>query len=339
MVKHIQAAITKRSAQVDLALMQSVFGTNELGKKLSGVVLDLDHVGIRSTITTLAKLYRIAEKYNLKESFLAELREIDSIVTTGRYGELTERYLALVIADKEFSGIDQALPEHKVLGDSNPDWTFRTKRGSEFYLEVSAVTIQKVIDDLQAFGGRLPTAQIIRSHSAAIYFEAIFPDNPRKYDPAIIGKLIITTARTKPLPASLTHDGVRVLVDLLSTRRQLPQLISDELNSVNLLKSTRLMGNDLTYTLAAGVSLKSVDNKIDEKKRSNKLDKIGNVWLCIFLDMDIEEFCKDEATLDRLRLRVSRSKWLNSLIVANRYPGKMDTWGLSYIKIDSTTTL
>lgn len=333
MIKEITASITKSSAQDDFALLQSVLGADELEKKLSGVVLDLEHVGVRSVIAALATLYRIAEKYNLKDSLLTELRQIDSIVTTGPYGELVERYTALLIADKEFPDLSEALPEHKVLGDSNPDWTLRTKQSTEFYLEVSAVTIQKVIDDLQSFGGRIPTTQIIKSHSDALYFEVIFPDNPRQYDPATIGKSIAAAARTKTLPANFTQDGIRVLVDLLSTRRQQPQLISDELNSGHLLKSTRLMGDRLAYTLAAEISLKSIDSKIDEKKRSNKLDKIGNVWLCIFLDVDLENFSKDEATIKRLRLRVSKSRWLNGLIVAGRYQDA-DTWKLSYVRID-----
>lgn len=333
MIKHIEESITKSSAQVDLALLQSVLGADELAKKLSGVVLDLEHVGVRSVIATLARLYRIAERYNLRDSLLAELRQIDSIITTGPYGELVERYLALLIADAEFPDISEALPEHKVLGDSNPDWTFKTKQGAEFYLEVSAVTIQKVIDDLQAFGGRIPTTQITKSHSDALYFEIIFPDNPRKYDPATIGRIIATVARTNTLPANFTQDGVRVLVDLLSTRRQRSQLISDELNNTHLLKSTRLMGDRVAYTLAAEISLKSIDSKIDKKKRSNKLDKIGNVWLCIFLDVDLENFSKDEAAIKRLHLRISKSKWLNGLLVVGRYQDA-DTWKMSYIRID-----
>jgi hypothetical protein len=332
-IRHFETRITKSSAQDDLALLQSVIGADELKKKLSGLVLNSEHVHVRNVIVTLARLYRIAEEYNLQNSLLAELRQIESIVTTGPYGELVERYLALLIADKEFSDMSQALPEYKVLDDSNPDWTFRTKSGTEFYLEVSAMTIQKVIDDLQAFNGRIPTAQIIKSHSQPLYFEVIFPDNPRKYDPSAIGDSIVAAAKVKKLPAHFTQDGVRVLVDLLSARRQRPQLIRDELNGGNLLMSTCLLGERLAYTLATDASLKSIDSKISKKKRSNRLDKIGNVWLCIYLDSGLEGFSKDEAAIKQLRLRISRSKWLNGLIAAGRYQDA-DIWRLSYIMIE-----
>lgn len=333
MIKHIEAPITKSSAQDDLTLLQSVLGADELKKKLSGVVLNLEHIGVRGVIATLARLYRIAERHNLENSLLSELKQINSTTTNGPYGELAERYLALLIADKEFPDIGEALPEHKVLDESNPDWTFRTRQGHEFYLEVSAVTIQKTIDDLRAFSGRIPTARIIRSYSDALYFEVIFPDNPRKYDPAVVGKSIITAARSGTLPSNFTQDSVRILVDVLSTRQQQPQLISDELSSVRLLKSTHFMGDRLAYTLATEISLKSIHNKIDEKKRSNKLDKIGNAWICIFLDWGLEDFSQDEATIERIRSRISKSKWLNGILVAGRYQDA-DIWRLSYIRID-----
>jgi len=335
MIRHFETTITKESAQKDLELLQSVIEVSKLAKKFTGIELNLDHSFPRNTIAILAMLYRAAQRHKLEKSFLAELGQTDSVVTAGRYGELSERYLALMIAEKEFPDISQALPEHKVLGDSNPDWTFRTKQGLEFYLEVSAITIQKIVDDLQAFGGRIPTRQIISAHNDPLYFEVIFPDNPRNFDPGTIGRLIAEAARTQALPATLTHNGLQILVDLLSTRRQLPQLISNDLNSGHLLKSTRLMGGRLAYTLATKISFKEVTDKISQKKKSNKLDQIGNAWVCIFVDdTELKNFSKDGTTIKHLQTRVSRSKWLNGVIVAGRYQDTNGNWKLSYVRID-----
>lgn len=239
-----------------------------------------------------------------------------------------------MIASQEFPDIAEALPEHKVLGDANPDWTFRTEQKDEFYLEVSAISMQKLIDDLQAFGGRIPTSRIMNASKNALYFEVVFPDDPRQYDPATIGTAIIESAKTQQLPTTFIHNNAQIFVDLLQTRYKLPQLPREELNDAGFLKSTRLMEGRLAYTLATKISFKSIDKKINEKKRSNKLDKIGNAWLCIFLaTSELNMFANDITTINRLRGRISRSKWLKGVIVAELFYDTIGNWQLRYIRV------
>lgn len=333
-IRSVDVSVTIESAQRDYEVLARLLGADTLKEKFSGLVVDMSHAGPRNITVTLAALYREAEKYGLEDSLLAELRQMESFTSDDRYRELTQRYLALMISTREFPDIAQALPEHKVLGDSNPDWTFRTRQKDEFYLEVSAISIQKIINDLQAFGGRIPTSKIISSNQAPLYFEVVFPDDPHGYDPAAIGASIIKSAKTQQLPVTFTHDGARLLVDLLSTRYKLPQIISKELNDTGLLKSTRLMGNRLAYTLATKMSFKSIERKIDEKKRSNKLDKIGNAWLCIFLTPgELDALINDSTTISRLRTRISRSKWLKGLFITELHNDTVGNWQLRYIKI------
>lgn len=198
-------------------------------------------IQITATVESAQQAYEILAKLLraelLEESFLTEVRRVTSFFSDDRYRELTERYLALMIASQEFPNITEALPEHRVLGDSNPDWTFRTKQKVEFYVEVSAISIQKIIDEIQAFGGRIPTSKVI-------------------------------------------------------------------------------------------------GRKIDEKKRSNKLDKIGNVWLCIVITTnELRTFAKDSIVINRLRARISRSKWLKGLVVAELLSDRAGNLQLRSIRI------
>ena len=333
-IKSIEITATVESAQQAYAILAQRLGAERLEKKFSGMVVDMNHALPRNVIVTLATLYHEANRHHLGESFLTEVRKLSSIVNSDRYREFTERYLALMIASQEFPNITEALPEHRVLGDSNPDWTLRTKQNDEFYLEVSAIAIKKLIDDLKAFGSRIPTSKVIGSNKEPLYFEVVFQDDPRKYDPAAIGAAIIRNVKTQQLPVTFTHDGVQILVDLLSTRHKLPQLISEELNENGLLKSTRLMGNRIAYTLATQISFKSLSRKIDEKKRSNKLDKIGNAWLCIFIPAnELDAFAKDSMVIRQLLARISRSKWLKGIFVAELFGDTTGNVQLRYIRI------
>jgi hypothetical protein len=332
-IKSIKLPATVEDAREAYAILVQHLGTERLEEMFSGMVVDINHAVPRNVIITLATLYHAANRHHLHESFLTEVRRASSFFSD-RYRELTERYIALMIASQEFPNITEALPEHRVLGDSNPDWTLRTKQNDEFYLEVSAISIKKLIDDLDAFGGRIPTSKIIGSNQEPLYFEVVFPDDPRKYDPAAIRAAITEIVKTQQLPIAFTHDGTQILVDLLSTRHKLPQLISEELNESGFLKSTRLMGNRLAYTLATPTSFKSIGRKIDEKKRSNKLDKIGNAWLCIFIPAsELDAFAKDSMVFSQLHARIARSKWLKGLFVAELLGDTTGNLQLRYIRI------
>lgn len=333
-VKRIIKAISKESAQQDLELLESILGVEELKKKFSAMSLDINHSGVRSIISPLAMLYRLAQKHKLEKPFLKDLKQIVSIVSGGEYHEFYQRYVTLLIVEKEFPDVTSALPEYKVVDESNPDWTFRTP-SSEFYVETTAISIQKTIEDIQAFDGRLPTGQIIKSFPQPLYFEIIFPDNPRKYDPGIIGKLIINAVKTQQLPINFVDNGVQIFVDLLSNRQNLPQIISSQLSNIRTLKSTRIMGNRLIYTLATQILLKSIEDKINEKKYSNGLKKLGNAWICIFAsDTNIEDLSKDKDFIKQMQARISKSKWLKGIIVADLSFDAKETWRLSYLKIN-----
>ncbi len=332
-IKSIELLATVECAQQAYAILARLLGAERLEEKFSDMVVDMNHAMPRNVIVTPAALYHEANRHHLDESFLTEVRRASSFFSD-RYHELTERYLALMIASQEFPNITETLPEHRVLGDSNPDWTLRTKQNDEFYLEVSAISIKKLMDDLDAFGGRIPTSKVIGSNQEPLYFEVVFPDDPRKYDPAATGAAIIKNVKTQQLPVAFTHDGAQILVDLLSTRHKLPQIISEELNENGFLKSTRLMGNRLAYTLATQMSFKSIGRKIDEKKRSNKLDKIGNAWLCIFIPAnELGAFAKDSMVISRLLARIARSKWLKGLFVAELLGDTTGNLQLRYIRI------
>ncbi len=167
-----------------------------------------------------------------------------------------------------------------------------------------------------------------------MYFEVVFPDDPRQYDPGAIGTAIIENVKTRRLPTTFTHDGAQIFVDLLQTRYKLLQLPREELNATDFLKATRLMEGRLTFTLAMKISFKSIDKKIDEKKHSNKLDKIGNAWLCIFLATGaLNMFANDSTTINRLRGRISRSKWLKGVIVAELFHDTVGNWQLRYVRV------
>jgi hypothetical protein len=334
-VNIIERKILPSTAQEDYELLISLLGEDKLIKLFSGMILDLNHSGVRAVISPLAMLYRVAERYNIQDKFLRELNSMSSIVVRSKYGEFTQRYLTLLIAEKEFPKIKTALPEHKVLGESNPDWTLRIDNDYEFYLEVTAISTQKTIDDLNAFGGRIPTSKIINSYPEPLYFEIVFPNNPRNYEPQLVGKSIINIVKTKTLPKAVNENGLDIFVDLLATRYQLPQIIRPALNSIHYMKSTRLMGGKLAYTLSTEISLKTIENKIDEKKKSNALKTIGNAWICIFVDgTKLEDILENKILMDRLQKRISQSTWLKGIIIVNTYNDTEGNWRLSYFRVD-----
>jgi len=334
MIKCIKHKITTEMAQHALRIIELELGPEEIRGKFSQTVFDLEYAMVKNCIFTLAQLCRVAEHYEIKEVFLAELRQIDSVVTVGRYSELAERYLGLMIVEVEFANVNQALPEHRVLAESNPDWTLRTKQGEEFYLEVSSIQIRKVIDDLEAFRTRIPVEKIIRSNSEPLYFEVIFPDNPRNYDPAAIGRRIADLGRNMQLPFFVQDDDLSILVDLLKNRYQLPQIISEQLLDRRFLKSTTFVNGRLTYTLAVQRILRSLEDKIRAKKQQNNARQIGNICLCIWVDSEEFGHISDNTQMiERLRDRTSKSKWLKGVLVCTLFQDTSGSWEIKYIKI------
>jgi hypothetical protein len=332
--REFSEVITDESVLSDLSLLDSILGRDLLSEKFAGMVLDVEHIAPRSLLSDLARAYRVAERHGLSDWLVNKLKGLNSFLRGGEYSELLQRCVALEIAEHEFTNMAEAVAEKEVRTGGRPDWTIHTEGSEELHLEVSAISIRKLIDDLNAFGGRLPTGQIIRSHTAPLYFEAIFDDSPRKYDPAEVGGKLVAAAKADSFPAAWAHKGVHGFVDLLSHRHELPQIISDELASQRYLKSTRMMGDKLAYTLAIPVSFKSVETKIDEKKKSNKLDKLSNVWLCLFLaDERLSELTQDGQTLRKLKRRIGKSAWLAGVILVDGQAGRADSRTLRYLKV------
>jgi hypothetical protein len=275
-IREFNEDITSQSVLADLELFDSLLSREFLVDRFSGMVLDVEHVAPGVLISDLARAYRVADRIGLSGWLVAELKKLDSFLAGDRFSELLQRCVALEIAEHEFVMLE-AVPEMEVRTGAKPDWTIRVEGSKEPNLEVTAVSIRKLMSDLNAFAGRLPIRQIIRSSPAPLYFEAIFDQNPRSCDPASVGRRLVAAGRSARFPADWEHDGVHGFVDLLNRRQERPQIISDVVSSERYLKSTRLVGDELVYTLAMGVSFKPIDAKIDEKKKSNKLDQLDNV--------------------------------------------------------------
>ena len=314
-IQHIKQITTRLEVEDDLRFVEHYLGKGVIAQKFSSMDFNLGHLGLRYIVTQLAIVFRVAERYGIESTLTNQLLALDSF-TNNKYLEIMQRYFALLIIEKETTDITQALPEYPVLDDKNPDWTIKTQTGAQLHVEVSAILSTKIADDLAAFSGQLQTSKTISASQTPLYFEVIFNDNPRDHDAAIIGQALVKAAKIGGFPTRFECDGAIINVDLLANRYTRQQIISDELNSTSYLKATRLMTDKLTYTLAAKIGLKSVERKIDEKKKSNKLDRIGNVWICIFIDRALSEIELDNATTERIRLRIKGSKWLRKVIIS-----------------------
>jgi len=337
-VRHIAMTVTEESAKEDLELLDSALGEGGTAAKFTVMVFDLGMAGPRILLASLAFAYRTALRYDVGDAFIGQLRDMASIPGGSSYDEMLQRYMALAIVGREAPGITMALPEHKVLGDKNPDWTIRTESGGEFYIEVSAISIGKPIDDLQAFNGHIATGKIKKAWPEPLYFEIIFEDNPRTYDADAIVRAVVGAAKAGRFPSKLSCGSARIMVDLLASRDGRHQIISDEIADTEYLKSTRLMGGELAYTLATKVAMKTVNTKIDEKKKANRLDKIGNCWLCLFVD-SLDNIADDAGTIATLERRVENSLWLDALILAGLHQGTDGSWDLHYLLIGNPASL
>lgn len=334
MIKKIKHQITKEMAQQALIVLEAVLGKEEIRDKFSGMVFDLDYAAIRDSVFTMAQIYSVAERYGIKDNILAELRKIESVWVGGKYSELVERYLGLLIVEVEFPSVSQALPEHKVLDEANPDWTLRTEHGAEFYLEVSAIQIQKVFDDLIAFRTRIPAERIVRSNVEPLYFEIIFPDNPRNYDPAIIGRRIADAGRNLQLPVTVQYCDIHIFVDFLKNRYQRQQITSDAMLDKKLLKLFHITNHRLAYTIAVQPVLRTLEDKIRAKKQQNRSRQIGNMYLCIWVNSgEFAKISNDIQMAGRLRDRISKSKWLKGVLICTLFHDTSGRWEIQYVKI------